>query len=101
DAIGGKEVSGSEIRLSRQKGLSVSGVVSGLPEGAIGRIVLQSGQKSGAFSIYRWGIAGADGHFEIADLEPGYYRVWAALISKPALSSNIVEFRLEGADQNN
>jgi len=101
DAIGGKEVSGLEIRLSRQKGLSISGVVSGIPEGVIGRVVLQSGQKSGGFSIYRWGMASADGHFEIANIEPGYYRVWAALISKPALSSDIVEFRLEGADQNN
>src|ERR1017187_1985475 len=101
EAVAGKDVGGIEIRLARQhQMLSISGVVSGFPEGlARGYVSMQSGESSQRmFSGSTAGI-GADGKFRFDGLQPGFYRVAAQYNDgKTRLTSRNMEWQLENSD---
>jgi hypothetical protein len=102
EAVPGRETSGMEIRLTRQQGLAISGIVSGIPEGG-GRPNVQLRQLrdggSSRVSNTRGNSAGPDGQFSFANLEPATYRVWATFRNgKAQLNSRMVELRLDAAD---
>jgi hypothetical protein len=65
EAVAGKEVGGIEIRLARQQqGLSISGVVSGIPEGPMrGYVVMQTGENAQRMTSSRSTAPAADGKF--------------------------------------
>ena len=99
EAVGGKETSGLEIRLTRQQGLSITGIVSGIPDqNSRANVSLQQvieGPQRG--NIYRNVAAGADGKFVVTGLEPGRYWIAASYSGKTPLSSRRAEIRLEGS----
>jgi hypothetical protein len=78
EVAAGKEAGGIEIRLARQQGLAISGVVSGIPEGALGANIVAE------FEVSEQGITGmirtrssADGKFRFDRLQPGFYQLRA------------------------
>ena len=99
EAVGGKETSGLEIRLTRQQGLSITGIISGIPDqNSRANVSLQQifeAPQRGNF--FRNVAAGADGKFVFTGLEPGRYWVAASYSGKTALSSRRVEIRLENS----
>jgi hypothetical protein len=101
EAVAGKDVGGVEIRLARQQqALSISGVVSGFPEGqARAYVSMQSGESAQRmFSGGGTGI-GADGKFRFDGLQPGFYRVTAQNNDgKPRLMSRSMEFQLVNSE---
>jgi hypothetical protein len=101
EAAGGRETSGLEIHLTRQQGLSITGVVSGIPDGSSGVAVqiaeLREGRKRISNS-HGYGI-GRDGKFSFNNLEPGTYRVSASFRSgKTQLNSDTAEVTLGAFD---
>ena len=102
EAVAGKEAGGIEIRLARrQQGLSISGVVSGIPDGPWrGFVTMQYGES--AQSIISGGStpAGADGKFRFDGLQPGFYRMWATYndAGKTQLASRVMEWQLENSE---
>jgi hypothetical protein len=95
EAIGGKESSGLEIRLSRQRGYSISGVVSGMPKAMGGPVVYLRVPDGGR----RTTGVGSDGKFTFRELEPGQYRVYATYEGQNAqLSSRVIDTHLSAAD---
>ena len=101
EAVAGKDVSGIEIRLARQQqALSISGVVSGFPEG-LGRgfVMMRSGESAQRIQSGSTTGIGADGKFRFDGLQPGFYRVTAQYNDgKTRLTSRSMEWQLENSD---
>ena len=102
EAVAGKEAGGIEIRLARQQqGLSISGVVSGIPEGTWrGSVVMQTGENAQRITSGRSTAPAADGKFRFDGLQPGFYRMWAIYNdgSKTQLVSRTMEWQLENTE---
>jgi hypothetical protein len=101
EAVGGRDTSGIEIRMTRQQGLSITGIVTGIPDGnARPNVQLkQVREGSNRFSNMHDRNVGADGKFAFAGLEPATYRVWATLRNDTgALFSKTVDIKLDAAD---
>ena len=101
EAVAGKDISGIEIRLARQQQtLSISGVVSGFPEGpAQGHVVMQTGESAQRMHWAGGTGIGADGKFRFDGLQPGFYRVTAQYNDdKTRLTSRSMEWQLENSD---
>jgi protocatechuate 3,4-dioxygenase beta subunit len=102
EAVAGKEVNGIEIRLARQQqGLSISGVVSGFPDGpSRGYVVMQFGESAQRITSGRSTNPGADGKFRFDGLQPGFYRVWAMYndAGKTQMASRTLEWQLENSE---
>ncbi len=98
----GAELTGVDIHLVRQpRGLSISGVVSGAPDGSGGSLVmlLQEGEEPWHINVTNTAGIGPDGHFQLPNLQPGAYRIYALNSSgKTVLYSLPVDLRLEGGD---
>ncbi len=102
EAVAGKEVGGIEIRLARQQqGLSISGVVSGFPDGpSRGYVAMQFGESAQRIMTGRSTVPSADGKFRFDGLQPGFYRVWAMYndAGKTQLASRTLEWQLENSE---
>ena len=102
EAVAGKDVGGIEIRLARQQqGLSISGVVSGFPDGpSRGYVAIQFGESAQRITSGRSTSPAADGKFRFDGLQPGYYRVWALYndAGKTQLASRTLEWQLENSE---
>ena len=101
EGVAGKDVTGIEIRLARQQqGLSISGVVTGFPEGhARGYVMMQSGDSAQRIRSGRSTGVDADGKFRFDGLQPGFYRVTAMYNDgKTRLSSRTMEWQLESSE---
>jgi len=100
----GEDVSGLEIRLSRgssvsQQLFSISGQVTGIPEGSAAVVLLSSGDSPSAVNSSQLRPVNPDGTFLFGGLESKYYRVNAqVLFDKVHLQSPSLEFHLT-ADQ--
>ncbi len=78
DAKPGADVTGLEIRLQRQRNLTISGTVSGIPAGSGGGfVVVQPGEGDRQMGFSGGAPIGPDGKFTIAQLAPGSYRIHA------------------------
>ncbi len=102
EAVAGKDVSGLEIRLARQQhgGLAISGVVSGIPEGA-GRpyVIMQWGDKAPMTTNGRSTTVTADGKFRFDSLQPGFFRIYAQYSDgKTTLITRMMEWTLENTE---
>src|ERR1017187_9165899 len=101
EAEAGKDAGGIEIRLARQQqGLSISGVVSGFPEGpARGFVSTRSGESAQRMFSGRGTSIGADGKFRFDGLQAGFYRVMAQYDDgKTQLVSRSMEWQLENSE---
>lgn len=108
EAKAGAEVSGIEIRLVRQvrktaPTLTVSGAVHGYPTGPNWQqhtnVWLARGEKPDDLNDRNDRNPEKDGSFALRELEPGFYRMWAAYDEGPThLQSRPVEFKLDGSD---
>jgi protocatechuate 3,4-dioxygenase beta subunit len=104
EAIAGKDVGGLEIRLARQQqGLSISGVVSGIPEGSNRPyVILWFGEKAPSVTSARNTAAAADGKFKFESLQPGFYRISAQYSDgKTTFATRSMEWTLENTDVSN
>jgi hypothetical protein len=94
-AIGGKETGGLDIRLSRHRGYTISGVVSGIPKGTDLPVVHLRAPGGGRHTTQ----AGSDGKFLFRELEPGQYRVYATYEGpNTQLASRVIDTHLSAAD---
>jgi hypothetical protein len=73
-----------EIRLTRQRSITISGSVSGIPPGSSALVTLYSGDRPTAMNLYRTRNVGPDDKFAIPDLPLAYYRVQASLLGGSA-----------------
>jgi hypothetical protein len=102
DATPGRETSGLEIHMTRQQGLSITGIVSGVPEGMqrpnVQLIQLREGTNQPQGS--RGTSVGPDGKFSFVGIEPATYRLYATYFKdgKVTLASRSVEVKVDGAD---
>uniref|UniRef100_Q028N6 Cna B domain protein n=1 Tax=Solibacter usitatus (strain Ellin6076) TaxID=234267 RepID=Q028N6_SOLUE len=104
EAVAGKDVAGLEIRLARrQQGLSISGVITGIPEGQTRPwVVMQFGEKPPLPTNSRSTAAAADGKFKFESLQPGFYRIWAQYNEgKTNLVTRAMEWTLENTEISN
>jgi len=104
EAIAGKDIGGLEIRLQREHGMAINGIVTGIPERTDSRtpvpdVIMQFGEKAQQITGSRTASAGLDGKFSFPGVQPGYYRLWARYWSgKMQLSTRTVELQIEAAD---
>jgi hypothetical protein len=104
EAAAGGDTAGIEIRLVRlARGLTISGVVTGIPEAGRGAtVLLQSGETAEEMtSIQGWGTS-PDGKFVSSHLQPQFYRIFAQYRSgKIVLQSQKLELKLDSGDVTN
>ena len=103
ETAAGNEVSGLEIRLARQHGATISGTVTGTPDGsARATVMMRFGESAVAQQGSRGSGVGPDGRFSFPRLAPGFYRLYAIYSSgRTRLQSGTVDIHLEGADETN
>lgn len=101
DLVAGQNLTGVDIRLARRRSLTISGVVTGIPQtpaaAAFIRIMLFSLEDSDRFRLKRESQAAADGRFTIPGLVPGRYRV-LAMADSGTLRSAAAEVQPENGD---
>jgi hypothetical protein len=102
-AVAGSDATGLDIRLIRLRNLSISGVVSGMPDAmAMVQVDLRTGENPSQLYNSRTAMAGRDGKFAFSRLTPGYYRVSARYQAGDIqLQSNSVDLKLDSADESN
>jgi len=102
DAISGRETSGLEIRMTRQQGSSITGIVSGVPEGMqrpnVQLVQLREGTNQPMSS--RGTSVGPDGKFTFGNIDPATYRVYATYMrdGKVTHATRSVELRVDAGD---
>ena len=89
EATAGADVA-IEIRLIRQRSLTIRGTVSGIPPGSSATVNLASGNSSRGVAV------GPDGGFRLSKLAPASYRVWA--FAPGNLRSQYVEVKPDGPE---
>jgi Carboxypeptidase regulatory-like domain len=98
----GQDVAGIEIHLMRKASgheLTLSGQVTGAPEGAQVNVTLRYGESFDKLNSAR-SLGTSDGKFSFTGLQPGYYRAFARYSSsKTSLQNLPMDFRLDDADQ--
>ncbi len=100
EAVGGREITGIEIRLARRPSLTISGVVTGLPgepRHAFVNLVFIDAKGRGS-STHSTSLR-PDGKFAFAKLVPGLYRIYAQGSSgEEPLYSPLIELTLDFTD---
>jgi hypothetical protein len=96
EAIAGRETAGIEIRLVRKRSLTISGMVTGTPEGSARAEVFVHTKFFGLPQT----TPGADGRFTLSGLPAGLYNVWAHYQSDGLeLNSAPIDVPLETANE--
>lgn len=105
-AAPGQDIAGLEVRLLRgaapARGLAISGVVTGMPEGARANVIVLCGSDPERPYDYRSTAAGPDGKFSIAGLQPAFCKVVAQYsLGKIRLQSQVTELHITGSGETN
>jgi hypothetical protein len=96
EAIGGRETAAIDIRLLRKRSLTLSGVVTGTPEGA-GRLEVFVHTRSLGLPFT---TPDAEGRFNVSGLAADQYTVWAHYeLGTLQLNSAPVVVQLEGSNE--
>jgi hypothetical protein len=99
EALGGKETGGIEIRLSRQAGISISGIVRGITDPSNRPSVIdQWGATAQTIRSGNSVSTDAEGRFVIRDAQAGFHRLSAIWYSKPQMASAPLEVQVANAD---
>jgi protocatechuate 3,4-dioxygenase beta subunit len=99
EAVAGKEINGLEIRLSRQVGVSISGIVRGAPDLSMRpSVMVQRGTTAANIQSVSSVPTDGDGRFTIRDTQTGAYRLFAIWYGKPPMVSSPIEFHMEETD---
>lgn len=99
EAVAGKETGGLEIRMSRQAGIRVSGVIRGMPDPFVRpRVIVQWGSRPQVMRVISNMTTGADGRFTIRDAQAGLYRLYGYWPGKQPMATPTIEVRVAGAD---
>jgi hypothetical protein len=101
EATAGNEVNGLEIRLIAQRSLTISGVVTGIPDGSMrATVMMRFGESAQQLNNSRGFGAGPDGKFSFSRLTPGFYRLSASYTSGAVrMQSGTVDVKLDSADE--
>jgi hypothetical protein len=95
EAVAGRETAGIDIRLVRKRSFTISGVVTGIPDGA-GRVEVFASTRSHGMPP---ASTDANGRFAFSGLAPDHYRVTARTVAAgQQLISRTVEVPLENTD---
>jgi hypothetical protein len=81
-----------EIRLVRQRSITIGGTVSGIPPDSPAFVSLLSGDRPDRLVNTRSVSVGPEGGFRFSKLPPTYYRV-TAFVSRPKLQSQSVDVK--------
>lgn len=101
DAVGGRELTLSDIRLTQRHGLAIRGTVTGIPDAAAPVFVFARPSGGGEGFGGPTTVAG-DGSFTFSGMAQGVYRLSAHYMSrKPQLRSRGAEVTLDSADVTN
>jgi hypothetical protein len=92
-----------EIRLVRQRSITITGAVSGIPADSSAYVTLLSGDRADRLINTQTVNVGPDGAFAFAKLPPAYYRVTAytTAAGRPKFQSQSVEVSPVGPEQIN
>ena len=104
EAAAGGDTAGIDIRLVHPpRGLTISGVVSGIPEAGRGvSVMIQSGEAPERMNNMNGRGTTSDGKFVLHNLPPQFYRVFAQYRSgNIQLQSQTVELRPDSGDVTN
>jgi hypothetical protein len=96
EVAAGRDLNGIDIHLARKRSLTISGVVTGIPEnlGPV-RVFLFSNEITTREVVAGWG-----GKFAVPGVTPGHYRMLAQLDALDALmGSRPLDLQLDGADK--
>jgi hypothetical protein len=99
EVAAGHDLNGIDIHLARKRSLTISGVVTGIPEpSAPVRVLLFSHEVT-----TREVVSGSGGKFTVPGVTPGHYRILArpllALAADPPLQSQFVDVQLDSTDK--
>jgi protocatechuate 3,4-dioxygenase beta subunit len=98
EAVGGKETGGIEIRLSREAGASISGIVRGMTDASNRPSVIdQWGPTAQMIRSSNSVSTDAEGRFVIRDAQAGFHRLYAVWYSKPQMASAPIEVQVGDA----
>ena len=103
DAPAGHDAAGIDIRMVRQRSLSVSGTVSGVTAGGPNAVVYfsQTDNAQQPFFNMRTAVADRDGRFSIVGVGPGNYRSVALFyggVGSQQLRSQFADVRVDNSD---
>jgi hypothetical protein len=99
EAVAGRDVTGIEIRLMRQRSLSITGTVSGMPQGGgAASVTLRFGESADRLFNTRSTVAPPDGNFRFQAVPPAaFYQVSAAYTAaEQRLRSPTMDVHLDG-----
>jgi hypothetical protein len=99
----GSDVTGLEIRLLRQRSLTISGTVTGIPD-SMGRatVMVRYGETEQQINNSRSSMAEPNGKFSLTRLSPGFYHLTALYSTNNLrLQSGTVDIKLDDADHTN
>ena len=98
DLAPGDSARGLVFRLSRQRGMVISGVVSGMPPGNnYGTVAMRFGADEQSMNGFRTTAISADGKYEFTGLTPGYYNLAASVyVQNTPLAGLSKSRRIEG-----
>ncbi|HWD00293.1 MAG TPA: hypothetical protein VG456_26225, partial [Candidatus Sulfopaludibacter sp.] len=103
EAAAGSDQTGLDIRLTRQRTFTISGVVTGIPNtaGSV-QVTMRFGESAQQLNSSRGDQAGPGGKFSFARLSPGFYRLSARFLAAgQQMQSPPVEIKLDGGDETN
>ncbi len=90
---------GIEIRLVRQRTLTITGTVNGIPPGTSAMVVVSSGDRADRLTTTRSSVVRPDGRFALSNLPAMFYRVMGVVAGGgPHLQSQAVEIMPDGPD---
>jgi hypothetical protein len=101
EAVSGAEVTGLEIRLSRQHTVTVSGVVRGAPSGSLASVNLRLGENPYRLNDFKSVSLNSDAKFSFPDVGPGIAIVYATTFGGSHLQSQILELKPDSTDISN
>ena len=89
-----------QIQLVRQRARSISGLVTGIPQGVESSVILRYGESAAMLNGSRSALPVADGRFSFPDSPPGHIVLFAYSTEKMRTQSNVVEIKPESGDRN-
>src|SRR5262249_34123467 len=96
EAVAGRDVTGIEIRFVRQRNNTITGSVSGIPQGSHTLVTLRWGESADRMYSNRTNPVSPEGTFRFQALpQAPFYQIAAFTMSEPQLRSSFVDVHLD------